>query len=96
MPPEATAITRAPFHFASCTAKCPTPPAAPLTSTVVPGDSGTGSCTRPVKGEGTLWPRSMRNCQAVSSAIGAPAARTWSSAAGLCARSEAGAATYSA
>jgi hypothetical protein len=75
-------MTRAPFHFASCTAKWPTPPAAPLTSTVIPGVIGTGWCTRPVKGDGTSWPRSTRYCQAVSTAIGAPAACTWSIPAG--------------
>lgn len=69
---------------------------APWTSRVIPGVIGTGWCTWPVKGDGTSWPRSIRYCQAVSTAMSAPAACTWSIPARLCARSEAGAATYSA
>ena len=45
-------MTRAPFHFASCTAKCPTPPAAPLTSTVAPGPSVVGRCWAAWNGDG--------------------------------------------
>jgi hypothetical protein len=49
---DATAMTRAPFHFTSCSAKCPTPPAAPLMSTVTLASSGTGRCCAAWKGDG--------------------------------------------
>ena len=41
-------MTLAPFHFANCNAKCPTPPAAPLISTVTLASSGTGRWFRGV------------------------------------------------
>lgn len=41
-------MTLAPFHFANWNAKCPTPPAAPLISTVTLASSGTGRWFRGV------------------------------------------------
>lgn len=46
-------MTRAPFRFASCSAKCPTPPAAPLMSTVVSASSAV-ECRRVVVDAGRL------------------------------------------
>ena len=55
-------ITRAPASFANCTAKWPTPPAAPAISAVWPRSSP---------------PRSNSACQAVSPATGIAAACSW-------------------
>src|ERR671911_1528561 len=37
--PEATPVTTAPRAFAICTVNVPTPPPAPVTTTVLPGDT---------------------------------------------------------
>src|SRR6266702_5397447 len=54
-----TPVTLAPYDFAICTAKVPTPPDAPFTRTFCPG---------------LILPLSRRPCRAVNAAIGIPAA----------------------
>ena len=78
---EAVPITCAPRARAIWTANDPTPPAAPLTSTVSPARTAVAS---------------IRHCQAVRAASGTAPALTKSSDSGLGATKSSGTATYSA
>src|SRR5207237_10227349 len=77
----AVAMTVAPFHFANCAAKEPTPPLAPWMRKVLRGDAFAVSRT---------------TCHAVRAGIGSEAATTKSSDLGFRTRSLTGTAAYSA
>ena len=74
-------IARAPATFANCTAKWPTPPAAPAISAVCPSSSP---------------PRSNSACHAVIPATGIAAACSWLTPAGFFAIAPGGAVANSA